>query len=281
MIPFVARKLLLGSSLALSILHPNAEPAAQEARWPGQCIDLHMRHPEASSVRRYHILFEGKWSGEQVFCVTKTTTGTTVSHWSSTTLDGTVAMKHCREEHWVSEDTGHARRSIRLDTLHGWTDFEATLFYKLFAPGDSSIRAIRQSDGSYKYFRDDRPDDPKTVPNGGLRTHWTEAMIPFDSLEIMDPTRFRTSVTRVESKVGMLDGQDTRNYSVTNDDFDFTYFFRAQDGVLLRMEGREKGFSEFLDIDDLQIEFILSGAMNSACPHPEALGTSPPTAISD
>lgn len=106
-------------------------------------------------------------------------------------------------------------------------------------------------------------------------------MMPYESLEIMDPTRFRTSPTRVESKVGMLDGQETRIYFVTNEDFDFTYFFRAQDGILLRMEGREKGFSEFLDIDDLQIEFNLNDAMSSTCPHPEALGTSPPTAISD
>lgn len=251
--------------------------AAKEPSWPKQCLDLHLEAVGSAIVKRYRVRFDNKPAGYETFCIVATDEGKTVFQWTSNAIHkflGSTSIKHCRKEEWqrVGTDTTELRRRMQLREMQSWTDVGTDGTHSIASfldqvPKPSSIRAIRRPDGSYRYilldFLSGNEKKEWSVRRAALRTPWTELMIPTASVDMMDPVRYRISAeTSVfENKPDPSVEIPHRRYRIDGGDFEFTAAFRADDGTLLEMDGKDASA-------DVGIILIEPDSNSLTCPDP-------------
>lgn len=252
--------------------------AAEEPAWPQQCLELQDEVAKTSFVKRYDLAFDDHPAGYETFCVVATGEAVIVFQWSENAIQkfmGRTAIKHCRKEVWQWAEKNGAEPGRRLDLrdMQSWTNVTSNGSHSLAAffdqvPEPSSIKAVREPDGSYRYalldLMSDAEKDNWPVQSAAIRSPWTEAMVPAASINLMDPVRYR--VSKATKVVAMEEDPSTpiphRRYQVTGPDFEFDMTFRADDGTLLEMEGKDAA---------AQIRMILvdDGVNETTCPFPE------------
>ena len=251
-----------------------AEP---DPAWPASCLALHDEIGEPAFIRRYHVLFDDKPAGYETFCVVRTDDEDVVFQWTSNAIHkflGATAIRHCRKETWRRTGQGdvNPRQRLELREMQSWTNVASDGTHTLAAfldqvPDPSSIKAVRQPDGTYRYVlltpNGDQEKEAWSVEGAALRTPWTESMLPAVSVNLMDPVRYRVSGD-TEAVVGEADPAVStahRRYRVAGPDFAFDLTFRADDGTLLVMDGKDAAAHVRLVL----IEGDVDGA---TCPRP-------------
>lgn len=259
--------------------------ASEEPTWPSACLGLHEEVTEPALVKRYRVSFDRKPAGDETFCVVRTKADDVVYQWTSNAIHkflGWTAIRHCRMEKWrhdrAERGAGTAvvdpRRRLELREMQAWTNVVSGGTHSLAAflnqvPAPSSIKAVQRADGSYRYALMDPSGDAerehRSVHGAALRTPWTESMLPASSINLMDPVRYRisrgTSVVAREPDPSLPIPH--RRYRMSGPDFEFDLMFRADDGTLLKMDGRDVSA-------DVLIVLVDNGA-ETRCPHPVRL----------
>ena len=277
--------------LLASLIFSNDAQSIEAPAWPQECIALRAHTPERAEAHNYEVILDGNPGGWEAFCVDRSKTAVTVYQWASTFIDqpilGEVAMRHCRKEAWDVTGSSDPRKNLRLSRVDAWTNFETSGLSSLGEESqglcDSTITAVRQLEGRYAYSREALSgQDPssKTFANpcrrdrvllsdrAALRTPWTEAMLPFDAIELFEATRFRKVPAAVARRTP--ETAATRTYALTSPNHRFALEFSRQTGKLLSKRGVEMEPFAFWNIET-ELEIVASDAIGEACPSPEKL----------